>query len=89
MWKKYDVLKEATALVESHLGLLQALYLAKQTQAEGKSRLVCRCGACQSNRAVTLDWLNALLAADEPQESRTKRYHVVTPAGDKAPLASD
>jgi hypothetical protein len=89
MWKKYDIVKEATALVENHLCLLQALYLARQTQAEGTSRLICRCGNCQTNRAVTLDWLKALLVQDEPQQSRTSRYHTIAPAGGKAPLASD
>jgi len=87
--KKYDIVKEATALVEDQLGLLQALYLARQTQAEGRSRLVCRCGNCKTHLVITLAWLNALLVKDEDQGVRHDRYPAVAQATTRAPLPSD
>jgi hypothetical protein len=89
MRRKYDIVKDATALVESQLGLLQALYLAKQTQAEGRSRLICRCGACRTQRAVTLDWLNAFLVTDQHTQAVSNDYPATTPVTNQASLPSD
>ena len=66
--KKYDILKEASALVEDELELLHALYLAKQTMADGSSRLVCRCGSCRSHRRITLDWVQTFLGLNVSPE---------------------
>ena len=71
--KRYDVVSEASTLVRGQLELLQALYLAKQTMAEGKSRLVCRCGACKTHRRLTLSWLDELLI-DKETLDRISRY---------------
>ena len=71
--KRYDIVSEASTLVRSQLELLQALYLAKQTMEDGKSRLVCRCGTCKTQRRITLSWLDDLLI-DKATLDRINRY---------------
>jgi hypothetical protein len=86
MRKRYDVVKDATRLVCSHLELLHALYEANQALDEGRSRLVCRCGACRTHRKATLDWLNNLLSDDEATRARIARYPATSAIARRAQL---
>ncbi|HLF76387.1 MAG TPA: hypothetical protein VJB57_02765 [Dehalococcoidia bacterium] len=65
MLKKYDVLKEAGTLVDSHLELLQALYEVKKVRMDAKSRLICRCPACRSEQESTLAWIGGFRHEDD------------------------
>jgi hypothetical protein len=85
----YDIINEAAALVDNQLELLQALYLAKQTLADGSSRRVCRCGSCKSHRSITLAWLGTLLGTPEATETAEPEVAVTTAAGQDASLRPD
>jgi hypothetical protein len=87
--KKYDIVAEATALVDDQLELLRALYLAKQTMADGKSRLVCRCGSCRSHRQITLGWVENFLGLNVTAAPATSQVAAGAPATSDAPRTSN
>ena len=60
MFKKYDVVREANAVVENRVGLLQDLYEVKKMRMDAKSRLICRCPSCRGEQEDTLAWIESL-----------------------------
>jgi hypothetical protein len=54
---KYDVLKEASALVADKLELLLMLADDKKLLMDERSRVVCRCPACRYENERALAWL--------------------------------
>jgi hypothetical protein len=87
--KKYDIVKEATKLVENQLALLQALYEAKRTLEDGRSRRVCRCGSCRRHRAITLTWVASLLGQEQAEQNGAEQAAVAAPAKSDASLPTD
>lgn len=69
--KKYDIISEATKVVDNQLALLEALYEAKDTQAKARSKLVCRCPACQAYRQSTLAWIETMRSS-QPETEQPK-----------------
>jgi hypothetical protein len=56
-FRRYNVVKQATRLVEAHVALLEAVYEARKTRSDGHSRLQCSCPVCQRDQEATLAWI--------------------------------
>jgi hypothetical protein len=63
-----SVVEQASEVVDDCLSLIEELTETKQFQAESKSRLVCRCPACTSNRSNVLAWTRAMRSAGADTE---------------------
>ena len=56
----FNVIDAATDVVESQLGLLEALYDANKYRMDESSRLMCRCPSCRGDHAAMAGWLWAI-----------------------------
>jgi hypothetical protein len=53
----YDVINEATDVIEVKLGILEALCEANKYRIEEGSRLICRCLSCRGANSSLNGWL--------------------------------
>ena len=56
----YDVVAEATQLIEENLAQLQLETEARRFRIRTKSNLACRCLQCQAETFTTYEWLRKI-----------------------------
>ena len=61
----YDIMSEASDLVDCKLAMLEALQESRKFQIDTRSRIVCRCPSCRSANEKDLAWLHQMRASSQ------------------------